>query len=195
MLLRLRQKEMVGKIVGALASNDNTLAVAPTGAGKTVMLSAALGQMLENQSIGKAIVLQHRDELVGQNRQTFGWMNGQAKTSIFNAEEKSWGGDVTFAMVQTLSRQLNLASMPKLDALVVDEAHHACADSYVRVIEKAKQDNPDLKLLGVTATPMRGDKKGLRSIFDNVCDQITVAELIQSGHLVQPPSPEHLPRR
>ena len=183
MLLRPRQKEMVGKIVSALEAQSNTLAIAPTGAGKTVMLSAAIGEM---QAEGGTLVLQHRDELVGQNRQTFGWINPSIPTGIVNAEQKDWQGEVTFAMVQTLSRSTNLSTMPKLGALVIDEAHHACADSYVRIIEKAKHDNPDLKLLGVTATPMRGDKKGLRSIFDNVCDQITVAELIQSGHLVQP---------
>lgn len=186
MLLRPRQKDMVAKIVGVLAERDNTLAIAPTGAGKTVMLSAAINDMLTSKAIGNACVLQHRDELVIQNRQTFGWVNASIPTSIYNAGQKSWDGDITFAMVQTLSRANNLESMPPIDALVIDEAHHACADSYMRVIDRAKQNNPNLKLLGVTATPNRGDSKGLRSVFDNVCDQIAVSELINSGHLVCP---------
>jgi len=183
MILRPRQKEMVGKIVDALARHDNTLAIAPTGAGKTVMLSAALGKLFE-QGIGTACILQHRDELVSQNRATFTRLNPGKPTSIFNASAKTWDGAAVFAMVQTLAR--HTAAMPKLDALVIDEAHHARADSYMRVIEQAKAGNPDCKLLGVTATPLRGDKKGLRSVFDNVCDQITVGELIRSGHLVPP---------
>ena len=76
--------------------------------------------------------------------------------------------------------------MPVLDALVIDEAHHARADSYLRVIEHAQKVNPAVKLLGMTATPNRGDKLGLRPIFSNVADQITVKELIASGHLVPP---------
>jgi superfamily II DNA or RNA helicase len=89
-------------------------------------------------------------------------------------------------MVQTLSRQSNLAQMPTLDLLVIDEAHHAAAPSYRAIIEKAQQQNPRLKLFGVTATPNRGDGKGLRPVFSNVADQISLAELIQSGHLVPP---------
>jgi len=69
---------------------------------------------------------------------------------------------------------------------VIDEAHHARADSYMRVIDHARSLNPSLKLLGMTATPNRGDKKGLRPVFSNVADQITVKELIASGHLVPP---------
>lgn len=185
MLLRPRQKELVSKTVDALYTHGNTLAVAPTGAGKTIMLSAVLGRMFE-RDIERACVLAHRDELTFQNEGKFKRVNPSLSTSIFNANEKSWDGQVAFAMVQTLSRESNLQSLPPLDALVIDEAHHARADSYMRVIEHAQNINPNLKLLGMTATPNRGDKKGLRPIFSNVSDQITVKELIASGHLVPP---------
>ncbi|WP_039758491.1 DEAD/DEAH box helicase [Bartonella queenslandensis] len=185
MLLRPRQKELVSKTVDALYMHGNTLAVAPTGAGKTIMLSAVLGRMFE-RDIQHACVLAHRDELTFQNETKFRRVNPGLSTSIFNANKKSWNGDVTFAMVQTLARESNLQSLPPLDALVIDEAHHARADSYMRVIEAAQQRNPNMKLLGMTATPNRGDKKGLRPIFSNVADQITVRELIASGHLVPP---------
>lgn len=185
MLLRPRQKELVSKTVTALDTHGNTLAVAPTGAGKTIMLSSVLGRMFAN-NISKACVLAHRDELTFQNQEKFLRVNPALSTSIFNASEKNWAGDVTFSMVQTLARESNLANFPALDVLVIDEAHHARADSYMRVIEHAKKANPNLKLLGMTATPNRGDKKGLRPVFSNVSDQITVKELIASGHLVPP---------
>lgn len=89
-------------------------------------------------------------------------------------------------MVPTLSRPANLAAMPVLDLLVIDEAHHAVADSYRRIIDHVRDANPACRIFGVTATPNRGDRKGLREIFDNVGDQVRLSELIASGHLVPP---------
>ncbi len=185
MLLRPRQKELVTRTVFALHKHGNALAVAPTGAGKTIMLSAIIGEMFKTKP-GKACVLAHRDELTFQNEDKFKRVNPDLSTSVFDASVKSWNGEVTFAMVQTLSRENNLAGMPPIDVLVIDEAHHARAESYMRVIERVKAANSGVKLLGMTATPNRGDKKGLRPVFSNVSDQITVKELIASGHLVPP---------
>ncbi len=185
MLLRPRQKKLVARTVTALAKHKNTLAVAPTGAGKTIMLSALIGNFFQN-GISKACVLAHRDELTFQNQNKFQRVNPHISTSIFNASIKAWDGDVVFAMVQTLSRPNNLETMPALDVLVIDEAHHARAESYLQVIRYAQKVNPFIKLVGMTATPNRGDKLGLRPIFDNVADQIRVRELISSGHLVTP---------
>lgn len=185
MILRPRQKAFVERCVAALLKHGNTLGVAPTGAGKTIMLSGVVGDLLKNGT-SKACVLAHRDELTEQNNQKFLRLNPDVRTSIFDAKDKSWDGDVTFAMVQTLSREASLSDMPKLDLLVIDEAHHAAADSYQRIIIRARDHNPDIKLFGVTATPNRGDKKALRPLFSNVADQISISELIASGLLVKP---------
>ena len=185
MLLRPRQKTFVDRSISALDAHGNTLGVAPTGAGKTIMLSGVVGRMLEAND-AKAAVLAHRDELTAQNVLKFAKVNPKISTSIFDARSKSWRGRTTFAMVPTLARKSNLEAMPALDLLVVDEAHHVAADSYLRIIERAYQCNPGLKVFGVTATPNRGDKKGLRPVFSNVADQITLGELITSGHLVPP---------
>ncbi|WP_127657420.1 DEAD/DEAH box helicase [Alexandriicola marinus] len=184
MRLRPRQKTFVERSVSALGQHGNTLGVAPTGAGKTIMLSAVTGEMIGNGA--KACVLAHRDELTAQNRAKFQRVVPEASTSVTDATEKSWGGDVTFAMVPTLSRAQNLADMPRLDLLVIDEAHHAVADSYRRIIDSVRDANPDARIFGVTATPTRGDRKGLREVFDNVADQVRLGELIASGHLVPP---------
>lgn len=184
MRLRPRQKTFVDRSVAALASRGNTLGVAPTGAGKTIMLSAVTGEMIGDGA--KACVLAHRDELTAQNRAKFQRVVPEASTSVIDATEKSWGGDVTFAMVPTLARALNLADTPRLDLLVIDEAHHAVAASYRRIIDRVRDVNPEARIFGVTATPTRGDKKGLREVFDNVADQVRLGELIASGHLVPP---------
>jgi len=186
MLLRSRQQEFVDKCMVALADNDNTLGVAPTGAGKTIMLSAVIGEMHKQNPNLKACVLAHRDELTAQNEEKFKWFNPAISTSIVDSYGKSWDGNVTFAMVQTLSRENNLKEMPLVDLLVVDEAHHVTAPSYKNILEHAYQANPNLKLLGVTATPERGDKSSLGEVFNNCCDQIKIGELIFSGNLVRP---------
>ena len=189
MLLRPRQKQFVERSIHALDEHGNTLAVAPTGAGKTIMLSAVTGRMIGEPAKGtggKACVLAHRDELTGQNLNKFGRVNPQLTTSIVDAKEKSWRGQVTFAMVPTLARKDNLDQMPAIDLLVIDEAHHAAADSYRRIIDTALHRNPMCRIYGVTATPNRGDKRGLRPVFSNVADQIRIGELIASGHLVPP---------
>ncbi len=185
MRLRPRQKLFVERSLSALDTRDNTLGIAPTGAGKTIMLSAVTGQSI-GDSAAKACVLAHRDELTAQNRDKFARVNPNVTTSVVDATTKSWDGRVTFAMVPTLTREANLAAMPKLDLLVIDEAHHVVAPSYRRIIDHVRDANPDARIFGVTATPNRGDKKGLRAVFDNVADQVRLGELIASGHLVPP---------
>lgn len=158
MLLRERQKELVDKTIEALKTHGNTLAVAPTGAGKTIMFSAILGHFFQQGLVNKACVIAHRDELTDQNEAKFKMVNPNITTSRFNAKVKKWNGQVCFSMVQTLGN--HLASMPKVDLLVIDEAHHATAVSYQKIINHIKKANTDCKILGMTATPNRGDGDG-----------------------------------
>ncbi len=170
---------MVKKATDALRQHGNTLAVAPTGAGKTIILSSVAGRLGGHQC-----VLQHREELVSQNMRKFHKVNPGVKTGLFTAYCKDWHMDTTFAMVQTLGR--NLKTIPKLDALIIDEAHHAVATTYRNIVNAVLDKNPDCKIFGVTATPARGDGKGLRPIFSNCCDQISLHNLVAMGFLVRP---------
>jgi superfamily II DNA or RNA helicase len=149
------------------------------------MLSAVIGRVL-NGNGSKACVLAHRDEITAQNVDKFLKVNPGWPVSLVDAGEKSWTGKATFAMVQTLSRETNLSQMPPIDLLVIDEAHHAEAMTYRRIVDRAKTLNPKVKIYGVTATPNRGDGKSLRRIFDNCADQITLAEMVALGQLVKP---------
>lgn len=184
MQLRPRQVIFRDKCWEQLDERGNTLGVAPTGAGKTVMLSAISGRY--TQAGGKALIIQHRDELVAQNRRTFERVNPRASTGTFTAKRKEWNYAATFAMIQTLAQPRYLEDMPAFDLVAIDEGHHAAADSYRRTIDAAMKRNPNCHLLLVTATPNRGDKKALRGIVDNVADQITLRELIEARLLVRP---------
>jgi DNA repair protein RadD len=180
MILRGYQEQLIGKAQKALKQKQNTLAVAATGSGKTIMLSDLCGKLG-----GKTLILQHRDELVAQNIDKFTMMNPHTSTSIFNAQEKDFHGQTTFAMVQSLARQPN--KIPHIDHMVIDEAHHSTAPTYMRLIEAAKEKNPNLILSGWTATPARSDGFGLvRAGFDNCCDEITIDDLVKLGYLVPP---------
>ena len=148
------------------------------------MLSALIGKRCETRR--NVLVLQHRDELVNQNMDKFKRINPNILTSIVNAEEKDWNGDAVFSMVQTLSRPNNLDNMKAMDMVVVDESHHVVADTYTRIIDHAKQINDKVEIVGFTATPNRGDKKGLRSVFSNCSHQIEISTLIREGFLVTP---------
>lgn len=186
MILRPRQEAFVARACDALNSNANTLGVAPTGAGKTVMLSEIAGRQMRMSGAKRVLVLQHRDELVQQNLRTFSTMNKAADVGVIDAGAKHFHRDVMFAMVPTLSRAKNLDALPPVDLIIADEAHHVAATSWLKIIEGVREKNPEAKLLGVTATPARGDGKGLRGVFSNVCDQITLTELIRVGNLVPP---------
>jgi len=147
--------------------------------GKTIVLSE-IGKRIG----GRQLVLQHRQELVAQNLAKYRKVNPDSRPSLYTADTKSMRGDVVFAMAQTLGK--NLDRIPALDLLLLDEAHHAAAPTWRAIIEAARKKNPEVMIGGLTATPERGDKKSLRSVFDNVADSVSIRELVQLGFLVPP---------
>lgn len=179
MILRPYQNRAVQKAKAALKKRGNTLLIASTGAGKTIMLAALAGEIK-----GKTLILQHRQELVTQNATKFAKVNPGMALSFFTADQKSFGGQVTFAMQQTMCR--NLDHLPAFDHIICDEVHHIVAPTYSKIIDACRDRNPKLLLSGFTATPERGDKKSLRKYFDNVSEKISIRELVNLGFLVPP---------
>lgn len=144
-----------------------------------------MGSAIAGELPGMGAFIQHRDELVAQNRRTFWQVNRNIPSDIFTAERKRWVSDGwTFGMIQTIGRNLN--NLPTIDNLMIDEAHHAAAPTYLKAIDVWTRKNPRLIIVGLTATPNRGDKRALRGIFSHCFDQITLKELIATGFLVRP---------
>ncbi len=181
MILRPYQQRCIDHTLAALDKHKNTLIVAPTGAGKSILLSA-LGKEIG----GKQLYLQHRDELVRQNRAAYLKYTGGCSAGHYTATHKTWLCSATFASVSTLAMERNIQTMPPVDLLVLDEAHHAPAPIWKRIVDHAKKLNPNVLVAGFTATPERSDKKGLKSVFSNIADIISVEELVRQGFLVPP---------
>lgn len=187
--LRPYQVSMIEEALDVLDYESTALCIAPTGAGKTIILSQIMqGHLKTGQGRSprrkKILVLQHTKELLQQNRDKVALWCPKVKTSLFHSEEKDTQGRIVFAMVQTLCRHYK--KFPKVDLVVIDEAHHAVAKSYLKIVNHLKEKNQDLKILCMTATPNRGDRQGLKSLFKSVTSQIYLSDLIGDGYLVAP---------
>lgn len=150
------------------------LLVAPTGMGKTVIVAEILRGVAERGR--RAIVLVHRRELITQTAHKLTLAG--VPYGIIAAGTSPSDHAIQIASVQTLVRRLDRIPTPP-DLLVIDEAHHATAGSWKRVMDHW----PDAPRLGVTATPVRLDGRGLSAVFDRLVLGPSVANLIFTGHL------------
>lgn len=157
-----------------------TLLVLPTGTGKTVVFAKVVEDRVNNG--GRALVLAHRGELLSQAADKIMVASGM-KCALEKAESTSLGSDmpVTVGSVQSLAQPKRLARFPQnyFTDIVVDEAHHCLSDSYQRVLAHF----PEANILGVTATPDRGDMKNLGQFFDSKAYEYTMPQAIKDGYL------------
>lgn len=146
-----------------------------TGLGKTIVFSEVI-----RRRGGTALVIAHRDELVRQAVDKIRLVIPDGQIGVVKALEDEYSAPIVVASVQSLHEQrLKRWEPGRFRTLVVDEAHHSAAPSYRRVIEYLQSD----LLLGVTATPYRGDKVTLRGIFDEIVFSYGMREGIIEGYL------------
>ena len=133
--------------------------VAATGVGKTHL--AAFDAM----RFKRVLFIAHRDEIVKQAHDVFQTLRPEAELGFYTGEQKDMGADIYFSTVQTLSRSEHLQrfSPDYFDYIIVDEFHHAAAESYRTIIEYFKP----AFLLGLTATPFRMDNKDIFALCDD----------------------------
>lgn len=157
-----------------------TLLVLPTGTGKTVVFANVVKDAVEAGE--RALVLAHRGELLQQAADKIGAATGMA-CAVEKAGETSVGtfNFVTVGSVQTLMRERRLAAIDpdRFGVVVVDEAHHVLSESYQKVLAHFA----GAKVLGVTATPDRGDRRNLGRYFDSLAYEYTMPQAIRDGYL------------
>jgi len=195
MKLRPYQKEAVENIHESMDEYGSTLLVLPTGCGKTIVFAHSVDEAIDKNPGMRAAVLAHREELITQavdkiRRATKRTTEIEmADTWAINERGMFGTPDVLVSSIQTQcarwgqQRRMHRFDPQRFCKLVIDEAHHATADTYRRVIEHYQQ-NPQLGLLGVTATPDRHDEAALGQIFKSVAYVYEIQDAINDGWLV-----------
>ena len=178
--LRPYQKEAMARVLEEWERVRCTLLVLPTGTGKTIVFAKISESCVRDG--GRVLVLAHRGELLDQAADKILTACGLG-CSVEKAEQSCLGSwyRVTVGSVQTLMRESRLAKFPAdyFSHIVIDEAHHAISDSYQRILEHFD----GAKVLGVTATPDRGDMKNLGQVFDTLAYEYTLPQAIKEGFL------------
>ncbi|MEL0098701.1 MAG: DEAD/DEAH box helicase family protein, partial [Opitutae bacterium] len=169
------QSAAIDAITEASKHYRKNLAVLPTGAGKTVIFSF-IAQHFQPE---RTLILAHRNELIDQAIAKL-----HAATGIVADKEKaefraSFDAPVVVASIQTMTSRLERWPSDHFAHIICDEAHHSISPSWLNVLNHFK----DANILGVTATPDRGDKKNLGQFYDNVAYEVDLFDLVRNGYL------------
>jgi superfamily II DNA or RNA helicase len=189
--LRSYQDEAVRRIESEWQTSRSTLLVLPTGAGKTVTFAEIIRRAFPR----RALVLAHRKELVyqardkiatmtgwrvdvemGDSRADMGCMFGGPRVVVSTIQTQSSGGDGGGRMTRFDPRLFGV--------VVVDEGHHSTSPQWRRVLEWYTNGNPDIRVLGVTATPDRADEESLGQVYNTVAFDYEIADAINDGWLL-----------
>lgn len=181
MELRPYQTEAMTAVLDEWDSgNTKTLLVLPTGCGKTIVFAKIAEECVKRGK--RVLILAHRGELLEQASDKIKKATGLC-CATEKAEESCLGSwfRIVVGSVQTLMREKRLANFDNdyFDTIIIDEAHHAISDSYQRVLEHF----PESDVLGVTATPDRGDMKNLGQVFNSLAYEYTLPRAIKDGYL------------
>ncbi len=182
--IRPYQHSAIDGTFRAFEKFDSTLLVMPTGTGKTTVF-VTIGQRWPAPQ--RVLVIAHREELIQQAAERVERLTGQwpgiemACDKVDQNDPCKW----VVSSVQTLSRETRLCKFEpsQFGLVIVDEAHHAVASTYRRVLGHF-QRNRDCKTLGVTATPLRADALAMEQVFQSVAYNYGIEQAADEGWLV-----------
>ena len=181
MKLRPYQQEARDAILGEWDKGvGKTLLVLPTGCGKTIVFSKVAEDRV--RAGDRVLILAHRGELLDQAADKIRTSTGLvcATEKANQTAEGSWYR-ITIGSVQSLMRESRLQRFAPdyYKTIIIDEAHHTLSDSYQKILEHFNQ----AKVLGVTATPDRGDMRNLGKVFETLAYEYTLPKAIRDGYL------------
>lgn len=181
MELRPYQQEAKDSIFSEWGNGiQKTLLVLPTGCGKTIVFAKVAEECVREGK--RVLILAHRGELLEQAADKIAKVTGLG-CATEKAEETCLGSwfRIVVGSVQSLMREKRLNHFPEdyFHTIIIDEAHHCISDSYQRVLEHF----PEAEILGVTATPDRGDMRNLGSVFESLAYEYTLPKAIKEGYL------------
>ena len=186
--LRDYQVRDIERIESSLARCGRTLYTLPTGGGKTIIAGAVIEREVERD--GRVLVLTHRREILRQTSSKLPMDHGSIQAGL----TLDMAYPVQIASVQTLwarCMRSDKIALPAASLIIIDEAHHVRAQTWAKILEAY----PNARRLGLTATPCRGDGRGLGNFFNEIVIGPQVFELIAQEHLVRtvyfaPPTPD-----
>ena len=180
MELRPYQKEAREAVFEQWETVKRTLLVLPTGCGKTVVFAKVAEECVRKGQ--RVLILAHRGELLEQAADKIEKSTG-LKSAVEKAESSCLGSwyRITVGSVQSLQREKRLSQFPRnyFGTIIIDEAHHCISDGYQKVLGHF----PEARVLGVTATPDRGDMRNLGEYFESLAYEYTLPKAIREGYL------------
>ncbi len=180
MELRPYQQEAKDSVFEQWGKVKKTLVVLPTGCGKTIVFAKVAEECVRQGK--RVLILAHRGELLEQASDKIAKATG-LRSAVEKAEETCLGSwyRITVGSVQSMQRPKRLAQFDQnyFGAIIIDEAHHCITDGYQKVL----QHFPEANVLGVTATPDRGDMRNLGEYFESLAYEYTLPKAIREGYL------------
>lgn len=188
--LRDYQREAIEAINASWARGSQApLLVLPTGVGKTIVAAVMMGNLFSIRG-KRSLFLAHRRELLDQTASKMRLV-GNHRVGIVQGKRNEMGRDITVGSIQTLGHHSGARLQSVLDAgpydlVVIDEAHHAVSAQWRRVLQALREHNPEMHMLGMTATPGRSDGTALDRVFDEVAYERNLMDMVAAGWLVPP---------
>lgn len=179
-ILRKYQQRDFDNIVKSWELENNILYQLPTGGGKSVLIE----HLILNYNKEKILVLAHKRELVFQMKERLE-SNGLKVGIIIGNVEENTDSNIVVASIRTVTGDKRISTIleQNFDKIIIDEAHHIRTSSYENVLDQYINQHPKLKILGVTATPYRKDKKPLGKYFQKLICSDDVRSLQSQGFL------------